>query len=147
MRRLRRTAVASAIVLVAPVVQASSVVAAPAHAVITWDLKAETAIYDIAQQAPPQVAGRSFAMVSGAVYDAVNAIAGKPYQPYLKAPRAGGNESTDAAVATAATQVLIALFPDQLERLRADYAVWLAAIPTAARNRAESEWASRPPPR
>jgi hypothetical protein len=127
MRRLRKMAVVVAVVLVAPIVQASA--AAPTNAVIAWDLKAETAIYDIAQQAPPQVAGRSFAMVSGAVYDAVNAIAGKPYQPYLKAPRANGTESTDAAVATAATGVLTALFPDQRDRLRADYTESLAAIP------------------
>jgi hypothetical protein len=100
-----------------------------ANAVITWDLNAQTAIWDVAGQAPPQVAGRSFAMVSGAVYDAVNAIAGKPYQSYLVAPRANGTESTDAAVAAAAHGVLLALFPDQKDRLRTQYEEYLAAIP------------------
>jgi hypothetical protein len=100
-----------------------------ANAVVVWDLNAQTAIWDVAQQQPPQVAGRGFAMVSGAVYDAVNAIAGTPYQPYLVAPRASGRESTDAAVGTAAYRVLDAIFPEQRERLRTQYDEWLAGIP------------------
>lgn len=102
---------------------------AQVNAVVAWDLNAQTAIWDIAGQQPPQVAGRSFAMVDGAIYDAVNAIAGSPYQPYLTAPRANGTESTDAAVATAAHRVLLFLFPDQEERLRAQYREWLAGLP------------------
>ncbi|AXB48432.1 PA-phosphatase [Amycolatopsis albispora] len=99
------------------------------NAVVVWDLNAQTAIWDVAQQAPPQVAGRGFAMVSGAVYDAVNAIAGTPYQPYLVAPRASGRESVDAAVGTAAYRVLEAIFPAQRQRLRVQYNEWLAGIP------------------
>ncbi|MFC7590977.1 hypothetical protein ACFQYP_50305 [Nonomuraea antimicrobica] len=48
-----------------------------ANPVIVWDRNAETAIWDVARQ-QPQVQARSFAMVHGAVYDAVNAIAGAP---------------------------------------------------------------------
>jgi hypothetical protein len=44
------------------------------NAVIAWDLNAQEAIWDVAGQ-QPQVQARSFAMVHGAVYDAVNAIA------------------------------------------------------------------------
>ncbi|QFZ20818.1 vanadium-dependent haloperoxidase [Saccharothrix syringae] len=99
------------------------------NAVVVWDVNAQTAIWDVARQSPPQVAGRGFAMVSGAVYDAVNAIAGTPYEPYLGAPRATGRESTDAAVGTAAHRVLDAIFPAQRDRLRAQYRDWLAAIP------------------
>ena len=40
-------------------------------------------------------------MVQGAVYDAVNAIAGAPYEPYLVAPRVHRGDSTPAAVAAA----------------------------------------------
>src|SRR5258706_341319 len=69
---------------------------AAANAVIVWDSNAQTAIWDIAGQ-QPQVQARSFAMVHGAIYDAVNAIAGTPYQPYLIAPAANGTESTNAA--------------------------------------------------
>ncbi|MEV6037828.1 vanadium-dependent haloperoxidase [Nonomuraea sp. NPDC052116] len=101
---------------------------APPNAVITWDRNAQTAIWDIAGQ-QPQVQARSFAMVHGAVYDAVNAIAGTPYQPYLIAPPADGTESTDAAVATAGFLVLNALFPEQQARLKTQYDEALAVIP------------------
>ncbi|GAA4592196.1 vanadium-dependent haloperoxidase [Planotetraspora phitsanulokensis] len=100
----------------------------PDNAVIVWDRNAQTAIWDVARQ-QPQVQARSFAMVHGAVYDAVNAIAGSPYQPYLTAPAVKGNASTDAAVATAAFRVLNALFPAQQETLKTQYDESLAAIP------------------
>ncbi|WP_230565184.1 hypothetical protein [Saccharothrix luteola] len=105
MTMTRRTAVHTVLALTASLALAPP---APAEAntspnsVVDWDLHAQTAIWDIAQQAPPQVAGRGFAMVNGAVHDAVNAITGTPYEPYLLAPRANGRESTDAAVGTAA---------------------------------------------
>ncbi|TLP60937.1 vanadium-dependent haloperoxidase [Microbispora triticiradicis] len=98
-----------------------------ANAVVVWDRNAQTAIWDVAGQ-QPQVQARSFAMVHGAVYDAVNAIAGVPYRPYLVAPAADGTESTDAAVATASYLVLRALFPDQQARLRTQYDESLGAI-------------------
>jgi hypothetical protein len=92
------------------------------------DNNAQTAIWDIAGQ-QPQVQARSFAMMHGAIYDAVNAIAGTPYQPYLIAPAANGTESTNAAVATAAFRVLNALLPAQQVRLQTQYDESLAAIP------------------
>jgi hypothetical protein len=88
--------------------------------------------------------------VHGAIYDAVNAIAGTPYQPYLVAPRAGRHASTDAAVATAAYQVLLALFPNQETRLRAQYDDSLAAIPDGTGKRpgsAQYAHRTRPTPR
>ncbi|WP_200210644.1 vanadium-dependent haloperoxidase [Micromonospora coerulea] len=112
----------------APPSAQAATAATPADSVITWDLNAETAIWDVARQAP-QVQSRSAAMVHGAIYDAVNAIAGSPYQPYLVAPPADGRESTDAAVATAAYQVLNAIFPNQHDTLRAQYDQSLAALP------------------
>ncbi|ABW14600.1 phosphoesterase PA-phosphatase related [Parafrankia sp. EAN1pec] len=104
------------------------------NVVIIWDRNAQTAIWDVAGQ-QPQVQARSFAMVHGAVYDAVNAIAGRPYQPYLLAPRASGRESTDAAVATAAFQVLSSLFPAQRPRLQTQYDEWMANLPDDAAKR------------
>jgi hypothetical protein len=120
----------AALIIAAPLVLAPSPALATAstNAVITWDLNAQTAIWDVGRQLP-WVQGRSFAMVNGAVYDAVNAIAGTPYQPYLVAPEADGNESTDAAVATAAFRVLDAILPAQHERLQAQYDETLAAVP------------------
>ncbi|MBG6105169.1 hypothetical protein IW249_005583 [Micromonospora vinacea] len=100
----------------------------PANPVVTWDLHAQTAIWDVAAQQPNEQV-RSFAMVNGAVYDALNAIAGTPYQPYLTAPPSSGTESADAAVVAAAHDVLAALFPAQQERLRAQYDAALAVIP------------------
>jgi hypothetical protein len=119
----------------APASAAAGVSAAGrANPVITWDINAQTAISDVAAQQPNEQV-RSVAMVNGAVYDAVNAIAGTPYQPYLVAPAATGAESVDAAVATAAHGVLAALFPAQRERLRAQYDEALAAIPDAPSKR------------
>jgi hypothetical protein len=133
-----RIAAAAILTLILPLTFAPPPVASAdttQNAVVVWDLNAQTAIWDVAQQAPPQVAGRGFAMVNGAVYDAVNAIAGTPYQPYLVAPRAGGRESTDAAVGTAAYLVLDAIFPAQRERLRTQYDEWLAGIPDGSAKR------------
>jgi hypothetical protein len=98
------------------------------NAVITWNILAETAAYDVGRQSPT-AAQRSYAMVQGAVYDAVNAIAGAPYEPYLVAPRSRPGDSTPAAVAAAAYHVLVALFPAQADSLRARYDEALAAIP------------------
>ncbi|MGW3605094.1 vanadium-dependent haloperoxidase [Micromonospora sp. NPDC005161] len=113
-----------------PVPRAAAAISStgPANPVVTWDINAQTAIWDVAAQQPNEQV-RSFAMVSGAVYDALNAIAGTPYQPYLAPPPSIGTESVDAAVAAAAHDVLAALFPDQQERLRAQYDTALAVIP------------------
>jgi hypothetical protein len=136
-RRLRGVAVMTALVMTAlaltvPVAftpaAAQAETAAIPNAVITWNTHAQTAIYEVARQSPTATT-RSFAMVQGAVYDAVNAIAGTPYEPYLIAPRARPSDSTPAAVATAAYRVLVSLFPGQAESLRARYDESLAAIP------------------
>ncbi|GGN43340.1 hypothetical protein FHR83_001814 [Actinoplanes campanulatus] len=110
---------------VAPAARAGEPAANP---VIIWDRNAQTAIWDVGRQLPWEQ-GRSFAMVSGAVYDAVNAITGKRYQPLLTAPPATGRESIDAAVATAAYRVLASALPAQADRLREQYDQALAAIP------------------
>jgi hypothetical protein len=131
MRRIRLSAASAAVALavttlVTPAAAATG--AAGPNAVVVWNTNAQTAIYEVARQGP-YVAPRSFAMVQGAVYDAVNAIAGTPYQPYLIAPRTHRGDSADAAVATAAHRVLVSLFPAQVASLDAMYAESLAAIP------------------
>jgi hypothetical protein len=67
-------------------------------------------------------------MVEGAVYDAVNAIAGG-YVPYLPTPAADPLYSQDAAAATAAFRVASALVPSQLATLQTHYDASLLAIP------------------
>lgn len=131
LRSVRRVAIVAAFALTVPVAvapAAKAVSAAAPNAVITWNRHAQTAIYEVARQSPTTTA-RSFAMVQGAVYDAVNAIAGKPYKPYLIAPRTRPGDSTAAAVAAAAYNVLLSLFPGQASSLRAQYDEALAAIP------------------
>jgi hypothetical protein len=75
---------------------------------------------------------RGIAMVEGAVYDAVNAI-DRGYQPYLVNLHAVGAQpwvSQDAAAATAAYRVLLALTPAARHAgLEAAYIATLAAIP------------------
>ncbi|TDD96662.1 vanadium-dependent haloperoxidase [Actinomadura rubrisoli] len=131
-RRLRALAVVVALTVTAPVALTTTAAqarpSAGPNAVITWDIHAQTAIYEVARQAPTTTV-RSFAIVQGAVYDAVNAIAGTPYEPYLIAPRSRPGDSTPAAVATAAYRVLLWLFPGQADSLRAQYHDSLVAIP------------------
>lgn len=98
-----------------------------AAAVLDWNVNATTAIVSVAKQ-PPAAAILSYAMVEGAVYDAVNAIDGG-HQPYLAAPDANGSESKSAAAAAAAHDVLVGLFPAQASTLDAQLATSLAAIP------------------
>src|SRR5204863_3557771 len=90
-----------------------------ADAVTDWNAIASTAIVTTAAQ-PPPVSALSFAMVQGAVYDAVNAIDGG-YQPYLVQPSASPTDSKEAAASTAAFRVLAALFPSQLATLQTRY--------------------------
>ncbi|MDI6098614.1 vanadium-dependent haloperoxidase [Actinoplanes sp. NEAU-A12] len=130
-RRLLGVVMATALGLTVPAVltpAAAQAGAARPNAVVTWHIHAQTAIYDTARQSP-NAASRSFAMVQGAVYDAVNAIEGRPYEPYLIAPRARRGDSVPAAVAAAAHNVLTSLFPAQADALRARYEKELAAIP------------------
>jgi hypothetical protein len=82
---------------------------ARADTVTDWNEITSNAIVVPAGQ-PPPVSVLSFAMVQGAVYDAVNAIDGG-HQPYLAAPPAHRADSEDAAAATAAFRVLAGLFP------------------------------------
>jgi hypothetical protein len=81
--------------------------------VLDWNLHAVDALINAPTAAtpgvgqPPGVAALHLAMVQGAVYDAVNMI-DRGYQPYLKGlPHAPRSASMQAAVATAAHDVLV----------------------------------------
>ena len=99
----------------------------PADAVLDWNVNATTAIVTVAKQ-PPALAILSYAMVQGAVYDAVNAI-DRGHRPYLVEPAATGSESKTAAAAQAAHDVLLALFPGQTATLDGELTTSLAAVP------------------
>jgi hypothetical protein len=100
---------------------------AHADAVTDWNAIASNAIVTTAGQ-PPAVSALSFAIVQGAVYDAVNAIDGG-YRPYLVRPAANPWDSKEAAAATAAFKVLAGLFPGQLGTLQPQYDAYIAALP------------------
>ena len=99
-------------------------------AVTQWNVNASNAIF--AAGPPAHASTLSFAMVQGAVYDAVNAIDGG-YEAYLAQPAASADASKDAAVATAAYRVLVAVVPPAqtaaLATLQAQYDAALAAVP------------------
>ena len=95
-------------------------------AVIDWSLHAQTTILSTGPTAHHSTL--SFAMVQGAVYDAVNSI-DRRHQRYLRVPWAKRTASKDAAAATAAFRVLTSLFPAQTATLQGHYDASLAAIP------------------
>jgi hypothetical protein len=68
-------------------------------------------------------------MVQTAVYDAVNAICGYPYTAYAIEPEVRRPALPEAAVASAAHDVLISLYPAQAATLGQQYANYLASIP------------------
>src|SRR5262249_46341693 len=98
-----------------------------ADAVTDWNVIASNAIVVTAAQ-PPPVSVLHFAMVHGAVYDAVNAI-DRGHQPYLVQPPSNPTDSKEAAAATAAFRVLVGVFPDQVGTLQPVYDAYIAALP------------------
>jgi hypothetical protein len=71
------------------------------------------------EQLGPGRASRATAIVHIAVFDAVNAIEGG-YHSYTGLPRAARGTSIKAAIAQAAHDTLVALFPSQVERFDAE---------------------------
>jgi hypothetical protein len=123
------TAAALMATIAVPLAQrARAVEPRPPDAVIEWNNNAQIAIVGTAGQGPT-VAYLHFAMVQGAVYDAVNAIQGG-YEPYLGSPAmADPTDSAPAAVAQAAHDVLVALFPGQQGVLDTKLANSLSLMP------------------
>ena len=119
---------------------------ADATAVIHWNQVAVTTLAAVPGPnggAPPALQ-INVGMTQGAVYDAVNAIGPKHHRPYLLQRRFGAVASTDAAVATAAYEVLSELvstaperapFPGRaglLQTLSSEYEASLSAIDDGA---------------
>lgn len=95
-------------------------------AVFTWAVVAQRVAITNAKQFQTQSL-IYIAYVEAAIYDAAVAIGGR-YEPYIAkiAPRPGA--SLDAAVATAAHNVLVRYFPDQAGAIDTDLATALGAI-------------------
>jgi hypothetical protein len=94
--------------------------------VIDWSAKAE-AIGLEKRQRPPDTA-RGLAMMHVAMFEAVNAIT-RRYAPYRLALTAEKGASTDAAAASAAHGIMVALFPDQHASLDTTLKASLAQVP------------------
>ena len=118
---------------------------ASTDAVLAWNVIAVDTLTGMpgpAGGAPPASVGH-VAMVQGAVYDAVNATEPKHHRPYLMKRRFAATASKEAAVATAAYNVLSNIistvpatipFPTRatlLQSLADRYAASLAAIPNS----------------
>ena len=139
-------------VWIAFLIAATTLISAPvalgttaSTAVIDWNLNAVNALSNPTTPPPPPappippgagqtppVASEHLAMVQGAVFDAVNAIE-RDYEPYLEdLPHAPRWASKDAAVATAAHNVLVGLVPalpaPVIASLDGLYATSMAAI-------------------
>jgi PAP2 superfamily len=99
-----------------------------ADVVLDWNAHAAQAIVTVGRQVPPRALIR-LAMVHLAIYDAVNAVEGAPFEGYASVPGVDRPASAEAAAATAAHHVLVALFPEQSPDLDAKYATSLAALP------------------
>src|SRR5688500_10169568 len=98
-----------------------------ADVVLDWNAHAARAIVTVGGQVPPRALIR-LAMVHLAIYDAVNAIEGVPFESYASVPSVDRPASAEAAAATAAHDVLVALFPAQMADLDAKYAASLAVL-------------------
>jgi hypothetical protein len=96
--------------------------------VLDWNAHAANAIVGVAGQRPERGLIR-LAMVHMAIYDAVNAIDGYPFQSYAVTPNVVSPASPEAATAAAAHDVLVALFPGQQADLYAKYSASLEEIP------------------
>lgn len=92
----------------------------------SWNDVTLQAIRDV-RPAPP-MGSRALAMVSTAVFDAVNSIDGR-YQSYSGVPAVSPLASVDAAVANAARDVLVSLFPARVAVFDAALATTMATLP------------------
>jgi PAP2 superfamily len=130
--KIRVWAVGLTVAVVTALAAPAAAPAASENAVLDWYRYAGQEVNQAAQMRnQPQRARLEMAMVQGAVYDAVNAIA-RTNQPYLVAPRARRWYSKRAAAATAAYRMVIALLPDRQPALEPLYQQSLAATPDGA---------------
>jgi hypothetical protein len=107
---------------------AATAASAPPDALIAWDAYATSVL----APGQGQLVDVVMAMTSAAMYDAVNAISGTPYEPYLAAPAANGTESVDAAVGTAVFDLLVWLVPNRRAEIQGHYDGAMAAVPAGA---------------
>jgi hypothetical protein len=123
----RSVACAVAVALFGAALVPAAQAAAPSKSVVDWNAIAQSAAITTGKQAPSE-ATITIAYVQAAVYDATVTIdgGGRPYGPWQRHRR---HASVDAAVSSAAHDMLVHLLPAQATTLDLDYAIALAAIP------------------
>lgn len=99
----------------------------PARADVIMDWNAKADAIGAEKQLANSANSRAQAMLHVAMFEAVNAI-DKRYTPYKLALTADGGTSREAAAASAAHGVLVALYPDKKPDLDATLATLLAAV-------------------
>jgi hypothetical protein len=97
------------------------------NAVVFWNAVADNSIAVVGGKSPQQ-GSIEVAIVQTAVYDAVNAICGYLFTAYAVKPDVHVPALTEAAVAAAAHDVLIGLYPDQAGTLNQQYADYLGTL-------------------
>jgi membrane-associated phospholipid phosphatase len=102
-------------------------VPARADVVTDWNSAALDAIR--VNKTPPPMAARNLAILHASIFDACNGI-GQNFQPYFVADKPAGVASKETAIAAAAHQVLLNLFPAQQAGFDAAYNNSLAKIST-----------------
>jgi hypothetical protein len=112
-------------ILAAVLTVALPAVPAKADVIMDWNAKADA--IGIEKQLVNSANSRAQAMLHVAVFEAVNAI-DKRYTPYKLNLTADRGTSREAAAASAAHDVLVALYPDQKADLDATLATSLSAI-------------------
>jgi hypothetical protein len=127
MRPVIAALVTAALVLSAAPSRAAQPSAADASVVAEWNSIAVRTIFT-ENATPVPTSGLYFGFVSLAVHDAVVAIEGR-YEPYIWQPRPRGRASVEAAVTTAAHDVLRHYFPASAANLAVDQTASLAEIP------------------
>jgi hypothetical protein len=117
-----------AVVLVAVAGPGSSPASPGENAVTAWSRIAESAITVGRPPASSQVLA---GMVHAAIYDAVAATEGG-LEPFLASPLAESGASPEAAVATAAHDILVVRIPAQAGTVDAQYTAFMSAIPNGS---------------
>jgi hypothetical protein len=130
MKRLRITFLGAITLLsLAPHANAQNVVT-------NWNTIASTTIITNGGVGPG-ASGVWFAYASIAVYDAVNAVHRRKYEPFYYAGNAPSDASDQTAALAAAHRVLVHYFPAQQTTLDAQYTAAFAAVPGTPRAKTE----------
>jgi len=104
----------------------------PVSQVVQWNRTLLVVVRTTGAQPATIHPTRSFAIMHGAIYDAVNAI-DRTHKPYLVRLSASHFASQEAAVAAAAHEVLVKLYPNFQATLDAQFQQALAQLPNGGK--------------